>query len=291
VAFVEVESAAFLVRKEGLDVEAFCKEAAGVFRRCRVADEINRFLTIFSPPAQGQHGAVSLVGEQTVGYIQAVTGLPAHGHVLKLKHFAFPAEGNVAGRAADILPAPLLKQSLKVAAIELAITRKNDSGIGGDPCRNLPDESNVRLFREMPLFAFGYHPDKGQSTLFVNQCYHESHATASDKAPIHDQHQRQVRQTRQEHPCKRKEIRFGIKCFVLETAADPLLATRHQRGVRDLTGHFGKMATACAHNAANETGQRVEPSYEITLNVSQTQFQKRVANGSEYFLLSVMAAS
>jgi len=51
------------------------------------------------------------------------------------------------------------------------------------------------------------------------------------------------------------------------------------------------MATACAHDAANETGQCVEPSYEVTLNASRAQPKEGATNGFEYFLLSVMAAS
>jgi len=231
---VEVESAAFLVGEEGFDVETLSVQLAGIFRRCHVADEKNRFLTISSPPAQSQHGAISLVGEKTVGYIHTVPGSRADGHVLKLKRFAFPLEGNVAGCAAYILPTPPTKEGLKVAAIELAITQKDDSGIGGDQCRNLPDQTHVCIFGEMPFLAFGYHPGEGQSAFSVNQRHHESHATASDKAPIYDQHQRQVRQARQEHPGKRKKIHFGIKGIVSQTAADPLLATRYQCGVRDL---------------------------------------------------------
>jgi len=54
------------------------------------------------------------MGEKTVGYVQALPGLCVMGHVLKLKRFTFPVKGNVAGRAAIILPAQFMKEGLSL---------------------------------------------------------------------------------------------------------------------------------------------------------------------------------
>lgn len=191
-AFVQVEPPAFLVGEEGFNAETLAVELASILGRCHVADEIDRFLTVLPPPTEGEHGAVSFVGEPAVGCIGARAGLGVMGHVLKLKPLTFPAKAGVAGRAADILPHHLMKEALKPDAIELAIPQKNDMGFSRNQSGNLSDEADVSVFGEVPLFAFDHHPGNGQGALLLNQSDHESHTATSDGAPVHHQYQREM---------------------------------------------------------------------------------------------------
>ncbi len=193
-AFVQIESAAFLVGEECLDAETLTVRETGILGRVHVADKEDGIFAVLAPPAERKDGTVLLSGETTVGRFGAFSEQSVLGHVLKVKGFALPVKRGVAGRTADITPTEFLKGRKKVHTVKLAVAQKNDLCLWGNQCRNFLNEFDVSLLGQMSLLAPDHSPGDGQRPLFVDQANHESHAPATDRAPVHCQHEGQMGQ-------------------------------------------------------------------------------------------------
>lgn len=66
-AFVKVETTAFLVREKGFDAESFGIPVAGFFDQFQVGNQVDRLLIAFSPPGDGMNGAVTMASKQHFG--------------------------------------------------------------------------------------------------------------------------------------------------------------------------------------------------------------------------------
>jgi len=194
VAFVQIEAAALLVGEKRLDAETLPIRKAGILSRLHVADEEDGFFAVLAPPTQGRNGTVALFGEMAAERFGVLSNRSVLDHILKMKGFAFPAKLGVGGRTADITPTAFLNGRKQVDAVELAVAQKNHLRLWRNQCGNFLSEIDVSLLRQMPLLALDHRPGEGQRSFFVDQTNHQSHAPATNRAPVHCQHEGQVAQ-------------------------------------------------------------------------------------------------
>jgi len=289
-ALVQIESTAFLIRKKRLNPETFPIKITGFLRRFHVADQIDRFFAVLSPPTDRKHRAISLLREERTGDADALAALGGIPQGLKMKWLALIIQCDAPGRAADVLPCPSIDYGLEVGPIKLPVSKKNNSGSVWNKGLNLLYQSNVKTLGKVPLLALAHYPSNGQSPPLVNQCHHERNTPSSHSASIHHQHQGQVGQAEEKRISKRKKVGIGADARILQPATKMFLTAFGFGCVRKFTCNLWKLAALAANDATDESRKGVEVPGKIA-GCAGKCLPDGVLDGGESFLLSLMSGS
>jgi hypothetical protein len=147
VTLLQIKSAAFLIRKAGLDFEAFSVKAAGFIRTGYVCHQVYGFLAVLSPPCQCRYRAIAPLCEQSVGHYSHLAGLHVREDLFVLEPVVLPAQCVGFGCPQNVLPLPVLYDTLQVDTIELSVSQEDDPWPVRDHVFHLLNQFNMPLIR------------------------------------------------------------------------------------------------------------------------------------------------
>src|SRR5262245_27118393 len=121
---VEMEAPAFLVRKKGLDPEAFGIQATGLVCRGEIRKQMERLLTAFGPTTEEQPRAIGGCRDVDIrqGDPRAQRDTGRYGFTAEA--LPVPLHGDMTPCADDVGPMRVLQGVLQRGAIDLPIAQR-----------------------------------------------------------------------------------------------------------------------------------------------------------------------
>ena len=216
--FMEVKSAAFLVRKEGFYLKPFLVAIAGFVRQLEIRHQEDRFEISPFPPSDDSHWAIALAGEPDVRDADLITW--AQAQIAERKRPIVFVELSILGGPTDIAQVQELQSGLEFDPIELAITQEDCLAIFRQDGLQLGEQIQMKAFRQVSFTSFDYQPGDGQSSFAIDQADHQGDTLMPDFAPVDDKDQlSDLRQAEQQLAHKGQVIAFIIHTLILYPAS------------------------------------------------------------------------
>ena len=125
----QIETATFLVGKEGLDAKTAFVPTVGFHQKVQIGDQDQRLFPGGLPDNRYQNRTVLTGSEADLGQFDTVAWLQEQ--VRWLEPFARFGQQHVFGRAANIIPAQVLQGRKQLHSIELAIAQEDNGAFCG----------------------------------------------------------------------------------------------------------------------------------------------------------------
>jgi len=252
VRFVDMETLAFMVPEECLDLETFGVDPTGFLRRLEVGDQMDGLLAVLSPPSDGVDRSVFFVSEQDSGGKEVFPPLAMRDHGVKAKRFTLPVEYGALCRAANIGPLPVADNRLEIDSIKLTITNQGNFCPFRYQLPHFLHQLDMYRLGQVSLFVSHNGPGYGKKLLAIHNPNVESHtATPHDRA-IHYKNQRLLGKRHQQSTGYGKKVSPKMVGSVIEPSRKALFSTCRSCFRTNLPGDFWQLCAAASHDCTDK---------------------------------------
>jgi hypothetical protein len=151
----------------------------------------------YSPPGDGIHRSVLLVGEQDSRGEEIFPSLAVRNHVIKARLFNLPAKYGALCRPTNIGPLPVADNRLEIDSIKLTISNQDDFRPFRYQSLHFPHQFDMDRLGQVPLLLSHDRPGYGEKLLAIDNPYVESDTTAPHCSSINRKNQRFLRKGRE----------------------------------------------------------------------------------------------